>query len=828
MGSASLFEQVWSEGRYALRAIRRDPAIALVAVLSMALGIGANTAVFSVINALMLRDLPVQAPHRLVAVKRLSPEGLADDFPYSVFEHLRLHGQSMQALVARFPKPLKLTEAGAAQWVAGVIVSANFHTALGVKSVLGRTLLETDELGAGGNPAVAMISHRFWVRRFGMSPDIVGRTINLNGAPVEVVGVAAPGFLGVEVGSPCDVWVPLSLEPRLSGDSSLLALPTVWWLELMGRLKPAAALGVAEAELTALFQQYRRDAAGEGAPAEARDEILGETISLHTARQGLSSRGEGLSTALLLLAAATGLLLLIACSNIANLLIARADTRRREIAVRLALGADHTRLIRQMLVESFLLAALGTALALLLSRWGNSEIQKALALHSLVLDIPLDGQVLSFSLALCLLVTLLCGLLPAWSAAGQNLVAGLRGSMGIRGEIRLSLRRLLVISQVAMSVLLVLVSGLLIRSLQILSNQELGFRPENVVFFRMDPGEAGYGGVKHKAFMMESMAKLQSLAGVASASFSLFTPLTAATWKRGGFQVAGRPPIEEGVAIELQGVGPGFFSTLSMRQLMGRAIARGDHEDAPRVGVVNQHLIEMLGLDHPIGAKLSAPPFGPHDLIEIVGVVADAKHHGLRDGKAPILYIPYYQMPSDLWGPLTVVVRTQGEGAGLMASIRREMGLDERLASVGRLRSMQEHIAASLRQERFITALTVLSGVVAALLASVGLGGLVSYLAKRRTREIVVRMALGARKMDVVKLVLREVVSLVAIGGIIGLAAAMGSIRFISSLLYGVTAADPWALGLTAVATVTIAVLAGYLPARRAAGIDPIRVLRCE
>jgi predicted permease len=833
--------------RYGVRMLLKSKAFTAVALLSLALGIGANTAIFSLINALMLRMLPVKGAHELVLFKVVGPgvpTGANYNSNYPLYEMFRDRNQSFAGVIAgasvgraRFV----VNEPGAGvESVQQQRVSANLFSVLGVNPVIGRTLIEADDNPANAQPA-AVISYDFWQRRFGLDPNVVGRQVTVNNTPLTIVGVTPPGFFGFEVGSRPELWWPIKAisDPNLRRTSS-------WWIRVIGRLRPGVSVAQAQAEMDAIFrQQIEAEAAGStNWTVIQRRNHFERNLRLEAGGVGYTRLRQQFRQPLFILMATVALVLLIACVNVANLLLARAATRRKEIAVRLALGAGRFRLLRQLLTESVLLAVLGGAAGLLFARWCLSALITYLPQQSqTALDVAPDARVLAFTLAVSVLTGLLFGLAPAWQATRLNLTASLKDQTGAgAGRSRLALNKLLVVTQVALSLFLLIGAGLFARSLRNLRTLDVGFNYENIVQFSLDTG-SGYNAQQRSDLYKRVLARLEALPGAQSATLLYFSLLSG-----GGVgltvTVPGYTPApDENMECNVMAVGPRFFETMKMPILAGRDFGPQDERPpappnsqptasgpqslatAPPLSVIiNQAMARyFFGNENPVGKRFNLK--GNGQPYEIIGVTKDAKYLNLRE-QPPRTYYPYYfQLPER--GGMTFQLRTSSGAVDYAATIGRLVHeLDPQVQVVG-LQMMSDVVNQSLVQERFIAQTGSAFSLFALLLACVGLYGVMSYAVARRTGEIGIRMALGAEARDVIRLVMREVLLLVALGAGLGLTAALATTRLVATLLFGLAPNDPLTVTL-ATLLLLVAALAGYLPARRAARVDPLVALRYE
>jgi len=842
-----------------------------VAVLTLALGIGANTAIFSLIDAVLLRMLPVRDPQQLLLLNWASHgwaegimEGIAGNmdhdksgrwtstsFSYPIYEQIRTRNRvfSRVTALAGNGSELNVSYNGQPARADGELVSGTFFSAMGVQPVLGRALNPDDDR-IGANP-VAVISYGYWGRRFGRDPGIVGRTITVNSAPFAIVGVSPPEFYGVQPGRAVEVWLPLhaqpQVEPRWSPGmpepgrqtrphpASLLATRDMWWVVIIGRLKSGVSEQEAHAELESILQQT--------IAADVKPSTKPETIphlGVDAASKGLSYLRLEFSKPLSILMVVVGLVLLIACANVANLLLARATSRQKEIAVRLAVGAGRSRLVRQLLTESVMLAGLGGAVGLVLAFWGTDLLVAFMTSgrEPISLNVTPDPLVLGFTAAVSMYTGILFGLSPALRSTRVDLTPTLKESAGelwtaMRGKrgLRWGLGRGLVTTQVALSLLLLVGAGLFVRTLTNLEHVNAGFNERNLLLFGIDPTQDGYKGQRLADFYQELARRLQALPGVQSVSFSGVTLVGGGVNIR-KTQIQGYVPKSgdetDGVTAHSNGVGPKFFETLGIPLVLGRAVSEGDTARAPKVGVINEQFArQFLGGGNPIGRRFGFGDRSTSGDIEIVGVVGDAKYERLRDEVPATIYTPCLQEVESL-GPMHFEVRTAGNPMELGSAVRRvAQDMDHNLA-LYQVRSQVEQINQTLFQERLFSRLSSLFAVLAALLACVGIYGTMAFAVTRRTREIGVRMALGASSGEIAEMILRETLVPVSVGIAIGLVVALAGTRLISGLLYGLKPTDPLSVAVAVLFMGAAAALAGYTPARRAAQVDPMVALRCE
>jgi predicted permease len=825
--------QLWQDLRYGLRILARNPGFTVVAVLTLALGIGANTAIFSVIDVVLLKTLPVPHPEQLVALRWESPQAKTDSLPYPTFEQLRNNSHVLSGMFAFCNVGLATSVDGGPGLATGQLVSGSYFSVLGVQAMAGRTFTSEEDRVPGGDP-VAVINYRYWKRQFGLESATVGKSITLNDVPFTIVGVTAPGFDGISLGNTPDIWLPMMMQAQVMDGRSLLNDPKGWFFQIMARRNPGFNLEQATASLNVVYQQIARQQAGARVTPQMERELASQKIALVPASKGLSDLRERFAEPLLVLMALVGLLLLVACANIASLLLARASARQREIAVRAALGAGRARLIRQLLTESLLLAALGSLVGLLLAHYGDGLLL-ALPLidgRPLAITVRPDGTMLIFTACVALLAAVLFGSAPAWTAARTDLNEALKTSTrSAAGNQRSGwgLRKLIVIGEVALSLLLLAGAGMLVHSLLKLRDVDPGFNQDRVLLSTIDPTLVGYRGNRLLSLYKHLADAISTLPGVRSVSLSAVPPMSRRQWRTGVFVQGHVPGPNEDTTTPWNLVGPNFFRTLQIPLLQGRDFVPQDDSTAPRVAIINQAMARFyFGNDSAIGKRLSfAGPEGGE--IEVVGVVADTKYGGLRETTPHMLYLPYLQPPAgSMEFDVTLEIRTDGSPESLVGTLRQAIRGVARDVPIMGFTSLAEEVNNSLAQERMVAELSSLFGLLALILASVGLYGVMTYTVARRTGEIGIRMTLGARRSQVLWMVLRESLELVAIGVVIGIPLVFVFMRLISSQLYGITKADPLTTCAAMTLQVTIAAIATYIPARRATKVDPMMALRHE
>ena len=961
-------EQLWQDVRFALRMLRKSPAFTAVAVLTLAFGIGANTAIFSLIDAVLLRSLPVENPAQLVLLKwsarkapnihglmssgdcrndlqhdALNPEGCSFSEPMyrEIAQADIFSGTAAFANSGR----LDLTGNGPASVINGQLVSGDFFHTLGLRAAAGRLIDASDDALAAA--PVAVLNYGYWQSAFGGSREVVGRTIELNAVPFMIVGVAEQRFTGITPGSDYDVWIPLSNQQKINptkgmdplGGNDRRSDVGFWWLTIVGRLKPSVRVAQAQAVVSGMFRnevlhgavqlfpggkmgalpipmaggpsmgvsapapgplpapvpmqggsgnaniQFHGEAAGGpapraaakgkmqfsmdvpppgAAPAASGTHAVGAEapsvpstpktlstaddnpqVTLVSAQTGLSGTRTRYTDPLYVLMLAVGIILLIACANVAGLMLARAAARQKEIAVRLALGAGRARIVRQLLTESVMLSVLGGALGILFAYWGAHAIVSFVSSNQtrpLGFATGVDLRVLGFTAAISLCTGIIFGVAPAFRSARVNLTPVLKegdgGSAGAghAGGKWFSVGNALVVTQVALAIVVLVGAGLLVRTLQNLRSVDMGFDAHNILIFAIDPTLAGYKAAQVNSLYRDLQSRLAETPGVKSASYSMM-PLLSNGLMISMFHWPGTPEDQTAEADTLD-VGPNFFETLHIPFLAGREFSAADFDvatsnsgdkptSAPTPVIVNQAFVQKyLAKENPIGkpfGAVAAGPFGgPDPGYEIVGVVRDAKYNDLRREIHAMMYVPHHV------GVATFELRTAADPQALLPAIREVVGRVNADLPLFNVTTQSEQIDRLLFQERLVARLAGFFGVLALVLACIGLYGLLSYEVSRRTREIGIRMALGARPESVLQLVLRQGIALAIVGALVGIGVALGVTRYLASMLFNVRASDPVTMIAAALLLALVALAASYIPARRATRVDPMVALRYE
>jgi predicted permease len=821
------FDRLIQDLRYAVRILRKSPVFTAVAVLSLALGIGANSAIFTLIDAVMLRMLPVNAPEQLVQVE--SRYGARKGgFSYPLYEQVRDRNNVFTGVLTISRTSLRLTDEPEGGGATGRYVSGNFFELLGVRPWLGRAIVPKDDrISEGGGNPVVVIAYSLWQRRFGGDTAALGKTLPVEGTPFTIVGVLPPEFFGLQTGETLDFAIPIANEIKIRPKSWLNSHST-GWLSVVGRLKPGVTYAHARAGLDVIIRQFNQFEAGHIADPHNREALLFRRLDVVSASSGLSALRDQFSRPLLILMAVVGLVLLIACANVANLLMDRAAARRREMAVRLALGAGRSRIARQLLTESLLLSGLGGLLALLFASWGSAFLVTLMANGKapLQLDLHPDARVLAFTGAVCILTAVLFGVAPAFRSmrvdAGPALKEGLR-SVGA-GPSRAWFGKALVMAQVALSLVLLAGAGLFLGTLRNLHTMNAGFERGGILLAQVAPGEAGLRGAALAGFYQALLQRVDGLPGVRGSSFSLMTPIAGGSVDFNVKVEGYAPRPHEDNDVYVNAVSPGYFAAFGTPLLTGRDFDWRDRAESPQVAIVNEAMAHYYFRNaSPLGRWVA---LGDRPPARIVGVVADAKYVSLREPDQRTVFVNAFQIAVP--GSLRLEVRTAGDPLQLVGPIRA--GLREMNANVPIKdeTTFERQIDESLLQERLMATLSGFFGGLALLLAAIGLYGVLAYAVGRRTSEIGIRMALGAGRKSVLWMVLRETAALVLGGILVGLPLTFAATRLIGKLLFGVTPTDPATIAVAVFTLLLAAAVAGYLPARRASSVDPMVALRYE
>jgi predicted permease len=817
-------ESIVTDVKYALRSLLRSPGFAIVAVLSLGLGIGANSAVFSLYNALVLRTLPVPDPEELV---QLTFGDGRTSFTNPLWEELRDRQDVLSGVFAFSTSNFNLANGGEERNVQGYLVSGDFFRTLGVVPVLGRLLSNGDDYR--GCPAAATVSYGFWQREMGGETQAVGSSVSLNGTPFSVVGVVDPSFTGVDVGRAIDVYVPLCALPLVGRD--YLDMRSAWFLRVFGRPGGGLTAQQASARLAALSPTVFGATVPPLWDADGQERYRAYTFAAREAPNGVSSWRGRYRTALLVLLALVGAVLLIACANVANLLLARATRRQHEVAIRRAIGSGRARLVRLLVTESLLLSLLSVMVALVFARWASGLLVGLLSRSQNVwFDLSLDGRVLGFTIVIATATGILFGLAPALRATAVAPQSALRtaGREMADRRGRFSVGKMLVVGQLALSLSLVVGAGLLIGTLTRLTTLETGFNRDGVLLATVVNRNAGYSAEEARIANSQILERIRALPGVQSASAARITPIGGPSWNN-IIEVDGYEPLDERDAIVwFNATTDAFFATLQTPLLAGRDFAARDVLGSVPVAVINESLArKFFGEAQPLGRRFRTTAPGENPVAyEVIGVVADTKYQSIDEETSPIAYFALSQSSRD-WGTLRYLVRTAGPPTGLISSVANTI-VEVHPRITVRFSTLADDVAASLTRPRLLAVLSGFFGAVALLLAMIGLYGTLSYRVTNRRNEIGLRLALGAARGRVLGMVLREVSVLVLLGVVLGVGVALASTRLLSSFLFGLTATEPSTLVASAVVLATVALVAGAVPAWRATRVDPMVALREE
>jgi predicted permease len=826
-----MFDAVTRDIRYALRQMRASPIVTAVAVLSLALGVGANTAIFSLVNAMLLKGLPVHAPDRLVE--------LNDTVTHPIWEQLRDRQDALVGVVAYSSGGFNLARRGPARTVRSMYISGGGFEVLGLQPALGRLLTAADDRRDGGpSGPSAVISYGFWQREYGGLPTVVGQTIWLDSHPFTIVGVTPRAFTGLVVGEQFDVAVPLNTQAIIRGAGHMLDNRRAWWVFVVGRLAPGQTRDEAQTRLRAVQPQIREATLPPDSTAADLEDYLVEPLTLQEAG-GFSMLRRRYTQPLLVLMGIVGLVLLIACANLANLLLARAAARQRELAVRLSMGASRAQLIRQLLIESLVLAFVSAAAGFAAAQAGSRLLLRMISTQASIvtLDLTLDWRVLGFSIGLAVLTGLLFGIAPALRATALRPVEALRqGGRTVAGAgRRFGFGQLLVGTQVALSLILVFAAALFVRSFVGLAGQSLGFDADRVLTVELDLRQLSLDGEGQSRITAEVIERVKAVPGVSSAAAGFVTPVSSSTWIQNvevpGYTASGSVT-ERSVGPRdsrsfFNAVSPGYLRTVGTPLVAGRDFSAGDRSGAPRVAIVNQAFVDkFLSGTPPIGVTFKSGTAPRQNALTIVGVTATAKYRYMREDLSPTVLVPMAQTTAGFFNN-SLYVRTDllpstltTAVAGAIAEVHPDIVLH--------FRPLSDIVGAAMLTERVVATLSGFFGVLALVLAMIGLYGVMSYAVARRRNEIGVRMALGAVPARVLAMVMRDVGIVTVAGIVVGAAVAVASGKVIASLLYGLSPDDTTTLALAAIALTAAAAFAGYLPARRAASLDPMRALREE
>jgi putative ABC transport system permease protein len=835
MNSFGFLESLWQDLHYGARLLRRNPTFAVVAVLTLALGTGANTAIFQLVDAVRLRPLPVDRPEQLAEVRIVqAPNGRTGTFigrwpmlSYPLYLKLRAEQQAFSGLAAWGSTSFDLAQGGEQRAAEALWVSGNFFEVLGVRPAAGRLIAPSDDVrGCGGT---AVLGHAFWQREYGGAPSAVGSTLLLDGHRFDVIGVASPEFYGVDVGRAFEVAVPICAEPIVAGDQTSLDKPDMWFLGGVGRLKPGVTVEQAGAQLAGMSATILGATVSTRYSAVDAKDYREMVIGTQPAASGVGGLRRNYGDSLNVLLGVTGLVLLTACANLANLMLARATAREREVAVRLAIGASRRRIVRQMLSESLLIAAIGSMAGMLIAQWFSRSMVALLDSDSnpLFIDLSLDWRVFAFTAGVALAACLVFGLAPAISATrtslGITLKADGRGSMD--GRERFSVRRALVVVQVALSLVLVVGALLFARSLRNLTTMDPGFRQDGVLTATLDYRKANVPEPNRAELTRRIVERLRAVPGVRGVSQTFLTPVDGNFWNE-RVLVGG---VRHRDSVNFNAVGPGYFDILGIRLIAGRDFDARDTPESPRVAIVSESFARALfpGRDA-IGQSFDVEtrPGQPRRTFQVVGIANDTKYTSLRDSFEPLVHVAVTQEQQQR--PLArITVATSTDMASTTAAVTRALGEINPAIAI-RYQSVREQLAQSLTRERLMATLSGFFGGLAVLIATLGLYGVMSYVVARRRVEIGVRMALGADPGSVLRMIVREAGVLLAAGLVIGGVLSVFAARTAETFLFGLKPGDPVTLALAMASLASVTLMASWIPAMRAARVQPTVALREE
>jgi predicted permease len=819
--------------RFALRQMRRTPVVSGVALLSLALGIGANVAIFSLVNALILKALPIHEPDQLVQLQLTdtNPRNHTTSFTNPQWEYLRDHQDFLPGVTAVGYARFNLNVTGEMRMVPGLYASGQFLETLGVTPVIGRSFTADDD--RRGSEPIAILSHGFWQREFGGDPHVLGRPVALDGHAFTIIGVTPPEFFGVRVGTTFDVMIPLANEAIIRGAESSLDRRSSWWLSLFARLAPGQTMAQAEARLRALQPQLREATMPQDWRPQDQATYIQDPFGVIPAATGISSLRDRYSQALYVLLGIVGLVLAIACANMANLLLAQSVARRRELAVRLSLGAGRRQLVRQLLVESIMLSVAGALAGLAIAAWGSRALVAMLSTRTnfTFLDLSMDWRVFAFTAGVGGLTGLLFGVLPALRGTALAPADALRDhSRGIvSGGGRLNVGHGLVALQVALSFVLVFGSTLFVRTLVGLTTQNTGFESTNVLIATVDLRRTQAEDTARLPMFQQVREAVAAVPGIDAVAATFVTPVGGSTWQLRVIVPGFDGPESERGAL-FNATTPDYFRVMRTPMLAGRDFSPGDAANRPPVTIVNEAFArKFYAGQNPVGKTFVWERFGRERKdrqFEIIGLVADAKYRTLREEPQPTFYAPLAQMDEISTAIRFAIKTTASPWSSRDAILHAIDGVNKDI--VVDFRTLEEDLGAAVMQERLIASLSAFFGGLALLLAALGLYGVMSYSVSRRRNEIGIRMALGAEPDRVITMVLKHVAMITVAGILVGVAGAVGTGRFVNTLLFNLATGDRTMIAVTAVTLAAAAAVAGYLPARRAARIDPMTALREE
>jgi putative ABC transport system permease protein len=832
------FVDLLQDIRYGLRLLGKNPGFTAVAILTLALGIGANTAIFSLVDTVMLKMLPVQKPEELLVLGIRSPKSVDADqeFTNPIWEQIRDQQDVFSGVFVWSQSRFDLAQGGESHLVNGLEVSGDYFNTLGVHPAAGRLFVDSDDKRDCAGSVV--LGYGFWQEHFGGAQNAIGSMLSLSSHPFQVIGVAAPGFFGVDVGNKFDVAIPICAEAIIRGTNSALNERAAWWLSAVGRPKS----GISPEQVSARLQIISPQVFAATVPAnwkpDSKKNFLGGTLVAAPAGKGLSEVRRAYDQPLRMLMAVVGLVLLIACANIASLMLARAATRQKEISVRLAIGASRGRMIRQLLTECVLLSFAGAALGVLFARWGSGILVRFISSPRtpVFLQFSVDSRVLGFTAAIAVLTGILFGILPALRTTRVSLSSAMKGGQQDETPGRAHFRpgRWIVACQVALSLVLLIVAGLFLRSFNNLLTLDTGFDRSNVMMIAANAHNANLSAQQRDALWRQTLQRLQALPGVTSASESVITPISGVGWNSFFQKQKGDNPSGRNALANINAVSPEYFATLRSPILAGRAFSSSDTAGAPLVGVINETMAHrFFGNTDPIGQYVytDANPTDATPLIQIIGIVVDAKYRTLREVTPATMYFPIAQLNDPQAQRLTeqpsFEIRTVTPPATIVKSAAEVFASLNGSVSLT-FRTLEEQVNDSLRQDQLLATLSGFFGGLALLLAMIGLYGVLAYMVTQRRKEIGIRMALGAGKSSILGLIMRDVSMLLAVGVVVGVGISLWATHFMQKMLFNLNPRDAKTIVLSVAVLSAVALLAGYLPARRAARLDPNVILRDE